>query len=325
MLQNINISKNYIFIEGLLYVMEVIKSNCNLQVVNITHNNITRSGSTSIKQYIKNLQYPIQIYASWNELNKNGDLVSKIYASCAPDKIEDDTWSFEEYDPDHLVTCHSECLKEDDTLQELDLRYKRITSKEAKLIAEAIKVNKTLKALDISRNIISDDGAAAISDVLKSNNSLQALNMSSNKITSKVAKRIAEAIKMSTTLKILSIDNNTISDGGAATISDSLKSNSSLQELDISCNEITSEGAKTLAEAIKVNTNIHTLYLHQYDINDELSFNMAVLTAVYHNNALIKLTLPHVLGDDERLVSSEVQKINKERTRQGYSTLTCYH
>ena len=52
---------------------------------------------------------------------------------------------------------------------------------------------------------------------------------------------------------------------------------------------------------------------------------MAVLTAVYHNNTLMKLTLPHVLGNDERLVSSEVQKINKERTRQGYSTLTCYH
>ena len=325
MLQNINISKNYTSVEGLLYVMEVVKSDCNLQVANITHNNVTKSESTSIKQYIKDLQHPIQIHASWNEINRNGDLVSKIYTSCAPDKIEDDVWSFEEYDPDHLVTCLSECLKEDDTLQELDLRYKRITSKEAKLIAEAIKVNKTLKALDISRNIISDDGAAAISDVLKSNNSLQVLNMSSNQITSKVAKRIAEAIKMNITLKILSIDNNTISDGGAVTISDSLKSNSSLQELNISCNEITSEGAKALAEAIKVNTNVHTLYLHQYDINDELSFNMTVLTPMYYNNTLMKLTLPHVVGDDERLVSSEVQKINKERTRQGFSTLTCYH
>ena len=52
---------------------------------------------------------------------------------------------------------------------------------------------------------------------------------------------------------------------------------------------------------------------------------MTVLTAVYHNNTLMKLTLPHVYGDDERLVSSEVEKINKERTRQGISTLTYDH
>ena len=74
-LQNINISKNYISVEGLLYVMEVVKNNCTLQVANITHNNVTRSGFTSIKQHIENLQYPIQIYASWNEINENGDLI----------------------------------------------------------------------------------------------------------------------------------------------------------------------------------------------------------------------------------------------------------
>ena len=78
-----------------------------------------------------------------------------------------------------------------------------------------------------------------------------------------------------------------------------------------------------IAEAIKVNTTLHTLYLSQYDINDALSFNMTVLTAVYHNNTLMKLTLPWVHGDDKRLVSSEVEKINKERTRLGISTLTC--
>ena len=209
-LQNIDISKNHISIEGLVYFMEAVKNNCTLQVVNITHNNVTRSGFTSIKQCIENLQHPIQIYASWNEIN-DGKLVTKISTSCAPDNIEDDVWSFNKYDADHLVMCLSECLKEDDTLQKLNMSY----------------------------------------------------------------------------------------------------------------NKITNEGAKMIGEAIKVNTTLHTLNLYQYDINDELSFNMTVLTAVYHNNTLMKLTLPRVYGDDKRLVSSEVEKINKERTRQGISTLTC--
>ena len=269
-LQNINISKNHISIEGLVYFMEAVKNNCTLQVVNITHNNVTRSGFTSIKWCIENLQHPIQIYASWNEINKSGKLVTKISTSCTPDNIEDDVWSFGVYDADHLVMCLSECLKEDDTLQELNLSWNKITSEGAKMIGEAIKENKILQKLDIHGNSISDDGAAAISDGLKCNISLQELNMSFNKITS--------------------------------------------------------EGAKLIAEAIQVNTTLHTLDIRQLNINDRLSFNMTVLTTVHHNNTLMKLTLPYVHNDDdERLVSSEVEKINKERTRQGISTLTCEH
>ena len=434
-LQNINISKNLISPEGLLYFMEAVKNNCTLQVVNITHNNVTRSGFTSIKQCIENLQHPIQTYASWNEINESGKLVTKISTSCAPDNIEDDVWSFDVYDPDHLVMCLSECLKEDDTLQELNLSlnkitsegaktigealkvnkilkkldishnsisddgaaaisdglkynillqelnmsYIKITSEGAKMIGEAIKVNKTLQKLDIHGNSISDDGAAAISDGLKYNISLQELNMSYIKITSEGAKMIGEAIKVNKTLQKLDIHKNSISDDGAAAISDGLKYNISLQELNMSCikitsegakmigeaikvnktlqkldihensisvdgaaaisdglkcnislqelnmsyNKITSEGAKFIAEAIKVNTTLHTLVLWQFTINNALSFNMTVLTAVYHNNTLMTLTLPRVYNDGKRLVSSEVEKINKERTRQGISTLSC--
>ena len=382
-LQNINISKNHISTEGLLYFMEAVKNNCTLQVVNITHNNITRSGFNSIKQCIEDLPHPIQIIASWNEI-RGGKLVTKISTSCAPGNIEEDVWSHDEYDGDHLVMCLSECLKEDNMVQKIDLHgyynknitsegvikiveainvnktlqelyitgnnisddgaaaisdalkgnnslqilkmsYNNITSEGAIKIAEAIKVNKTLQELDISNNNISDDGAAAISDALKSNNSLQMLKMSENKTTSVGVKLIAEAIKVNTTLQNLDISENNILnfDDGAAAIGDALKSNSSLQILDMSYNNITSEGAKLIAEGIKVNTTLHTLYLSHYNINDRVSFNMLVLTAVYHNNTLMKLTLPRVYDDDERLVRSEVEKINKERTRQGISALTC--
>ena len=268
-LQNVNISKNYISSEGLLFFMETVKNNCSLQVVNITHNNVTRSGFKNIKQFIESLQCTIQIIASWNEINRYG-LTAKIYNTCTPDIIKENLWSIKGHDPDHIVTLLSDCLKKDNTLLELHLGYKKITSKGAKEIGEAIQVNTTLQKLNLTDNTISDDGAAAISDGLKSNNSLQELNMNSNKITSK--------------------------------------------------------GAKTIAEAIKVNTTLHTLHIRQYNINDRLSFNMTVLTAVYHNNTLMELWLPYVFDDDDRrLVSSEVEKINIERTRQGISTLTYHH
>ena len=324
-LKNINISKNHISTEGLLYFMEAVKNNCTLQVVNMTHNNVTRSGFTSIKQCIENLQHPIQIIASWNEIREGGKLVTKISTSCTPDNIEEDVWSRDEYDPDHLVMC----LKEDNMVQKIDLNScinKKFNNEGAIKIAEAIKVNKILQKLDISYNNISDNGAAAISDALKSNNSLQILDMSCNKITSEGAKLIAVAIKVNKTLQKLDIRWNNISDDGIAAISDALKSNNSLQILNMSHNEITSEGAKLIAEAIKVNTKLHSLKLYQYDINDRLSFNMSVLTAVYHNNTLMKLTLPYVHDDDDdRLVRSAVVKINKERTRQGIIALTLHY
>ena len=94
----------------------------------------------------------------------------------------------------------------------------------------------------------------------------------------------------------------------------------------MSRNDITNEGAKLIAEAIKVNTILLALDLWQYDINDKLSFNMTVLTAVYHNSTLMKLELPGVRSHDNRqLVRREVEKINKERRRQGISTLTCHY
>ena len=383
-LQYINISYSYISTQRFLYFLEAVKNNCTLQVVDITHNNFTRSGFTAIKQCIENLQHPIQIIASWNEINKGGKLVANIYTSRDPGNIKEDVWSFCECDGDHLVMCLCECLKEDHSVQKVNLSnysnstnkitnegaikiaeaikvnktvqklwisfnnisddgaaaisdalksnnllqilkmsYNKITSEGAKVIAEAIKVNKTLQELDISGNNISDDGAAAISDALKNNNSLQMLSMS-NKITSEGAKLIAEAIKVNETLQELDISGNNISDDGAAAISDALKNNNSLQILKMSNIKITSKGAKLIAEAIKVNTTFHTLNLRQH-INDAVSFNMSLLTAVYHNNTLMKLALAYVWGNDKRLVRSEVEKINKERTRQGIGILTCHY
>ena len=375
-LQSINISKNHISIDGLLYFMEAVNKNNTLQKVNITHNNVTRFGFKGIKQYIENLQHSIQIIASWNEINVNGQLISKISTSDVPHNIEVDIWSFEEYDSDHLIMCLCECLKEDDTQQELRLPWNKITSEGVNLIvevikvtvsikkldirtidnygtiaisdclksskslqelsisfshittegaikiSEAIQVNTTLKNLDLSQNTISDGGVAAISDCLKINNTLQELCMAFSHITSEGAKKIGEAIQVNKTLRKLDLSHNAISDDGVVAISDGLKSSKSMQELNISYNIICNVGAKGIAEAIKVNTTLHTLHVNQPCGYDELSFNMTILTSVHHNKTLMKLSLPSVCGGDESLMSSEVEKINRERKRQGICTLT---
>ena len=276
-----------------MFFSECLKEDDTLQELNMSRNKITSREARMIGEAIKVNKTLQKLDISKNSISDDG------------------------------AAAISDGLKCNISLQELNMLYNKITNEGAKMIGEAIKVNKTLQKLDISDNSISDDGAAGISDGLKCNISLQELNMSCNKITNEGAKMIGEAIKVNKTLQKLDISINSIFDDGAAGISDGLKCNISLQELNMSRNMIINEGAKMIGEAIKVNTTLHTLDLRRYDINDALSFNMTVLTAVYHNNTLMKLILPCVYDDDKRLVSSEVEKINKERTRQGISTLTC--
>ena len=258
-LQELNISYNYITTKGLLHFMEALKNNFTLQVVDITNNNVTRSGFTSIKQFIENLHHRIKIYASWNEITKESNLVTKIFINCFSNNMQEEVWPWSpQYQyRDQLIVYFSESLKEDDTLKKLDLSFSKINGKEAQIIGKAIKMNQSLQILNLDFNRISN-GVAFISDALKSNNSLQILRISGNNIISEGATKIADAIKMNKTLQELYIRGNNISYDGAAAISDALKSNNSLQILDISENNI-SEGAIKIAEAIKMNKHYKIL------------------------------------------------------------------
>ena len=122
--------------------MEAVKKNCTLQVVNVTHNNVTRSGFTSIKQCINNLQYPIQIIASWNEIvSRSGELLVKSIICTLEESegITEDVWSFEDYDHDYIVTCLCECFKEDDILIELNLSKNKIMRDREKTLLKPLK------------------------------------------------------------------------------------------------------------------------------------------------------------------------------------------
>ena len=322
LLQELYMGYNEITSEGAIKIAEAITVNTTLKVLNI-NNNTFDNGADAISNSLKSNKSLQELNMSYNRIYSSGVIkiaeAIKVNTTLKVLNINGNTTS------DKGADAISDSLKSNNSLQELNMSNNWIYSWGAIKIAEAIKVNTTLKILNINGNTISDDGVAAISDSLKSNNSLQELYMECNNITSKGAKMIAEAIKVNTTLKVLSIKNNTISDDGVDAISDSLKSNNSLQELNMDNNKITSEGAKKIAEAIKVNTTLHTLAIRQHNINDALSFNMTVLNAVYHNNTLMKLCLPSVYDDNYMLVSSEVEKINKERTRQGISILTCHY
>ena len=173
------------------------------------------------------------------------------------------------------------------------------------------------------KETFSDAGIIIFSDCLKEDSSTQELDLENQGINSDRVKILAESLAVNTTVKKLVISRNKLYNNGAATISTYLKNNSSIQELDISYNHITSEGATKIAKFILVNKTIHTLNLKQgIRVDDRLLFNMIILTAVHYNNTLIKLILPLVHSDDEKVtIRNELEKINTSRERKGISAL----
>ena len=280
-LLKLNISKNWITIDGILKFLETINNGkCIIQSLKITDNNVTKSGLIKIEQSIKKLSFPLEVFASWNEIKDENTAILKSTIKCLSynghnDSIEcsdikEDEWPLHNISNiEYRTAILCDCLKEDNTLQELNLTWNNITNEGAKKIAEAIQVTKTLQILSLNRKEISDNGAAAISDSLKINVSLQELRLGYNNITTEGAKKIAEAIQVTKTLQILTLNRNEISDDGAAAISDSLKINVSLQELNLAWNNITNEGAEKIAEAIQVTKTLRKLNLNDNQISDD--------------------------------------------------------
>ena len=214
-LLKLNISKNWITTDGILNFLETINNGkCVIQSLNITHNNVTKSGLIKIEQSIKKLSFPLEVFASWNEIKNENTAVLQSRIKCLSynshnnsiecSDIKEDKWPLHNIsNVEYRVTFLCDCLKEDNTLQELNLAGNNIRNEGSKQIAEAIQVTKKLQKIHLQDNNISDDGAAAISDSLKIIVSLQELDLSWNNITTEGAKKIAEAIQVTQKLKNL--------------------------------------------------------------------------------------------------------------------------
>ena len=286
-LLKLNMSKNWITTDGILNFLETINNEkCVIQSLNVTHNNVTKSGLIKIEQSIKKLSFPLEVFASWNEIKDENVAVLKSTIKCLSYNSHNDSIECSDIKEDerplhnisnveYRAAFLCDCLKEDNILQSLKISRNKIFTDESGHIAnvvmmtKAIQINTTLQKLDMSNNSISDHGAAAISDSLKINVSLQELDLAGNKITTEGAKKIVEAIQVTKILQKLNLCNNNISDDGAAAISDSLKINVSLQELNLAGNKITTEGAKKIAEAIQVTKTLQKLNLYNNTISDD--------------------------------------------------------
>ena len=169
---------------------------------------------------------------------------------------------------DRGVTALVEMLKENRTLQQLDISGNSIGGGGATALAGMLKENRTLQQLDVSGNSIGGGGATALAGMLKENRTLQQLDVSGNSIGSGGATTLAEKLKENRTLQQLDVSENSIGDGGATVLADMLKENRTLQQLDVSGNSIGDVGATALADTLKENRTLQQLDVSENSIGD---------------------------------------------------------
>ena len=218
-LLHLDISKNYISINGLLSIIEV-SNTTSLQVLNATYNNITKSDHVRLQEHVNSLHYTAltYIHTSWNDVVSNFCMkTTKFLFNKTVDNPNhasgfDFNYTEEYVQPIETVSnaqCMLKSLKKECAIQEINVSKN--------FIGRNFKAFKTLPIpkLDISDNQLCDDGAVTISDCLKSNDSLKELNMSMNNIHSVGGKKLTEAMKVNTSSQNLNISCNDIFNDGA--------------------------------------------------------------------------------------------------------------
>ena len=189
------------------------------------------------------------------------------------------------------ATALAEMLKENRTLQQLDVGGNSIGQGGATALAEMLKENTTLQQLNIGFNSIGQGGATALAEMLKENRTLQQLNISHNSIGQGGATALAEMLKENRTLQQLNISHNSIGQGGATALAEMLKENRTLQQLDVTYNSIGQGGATALAEMLKENRTLQQLNISHNSIGQGGATALAEM--LKENRTLQQLNISH--------------------------------
>ena len=163
-----------------------------------------------------------------------------------------------------------EMLAENETLISLSLNSheglnrNRIDSRGIKPIAQALKENQTLQFLDLSGSSITMEGATYLAMGLEHNKNLVSLNISDNELGPKV-QPLVRALGTCNIIE-LNISNNKIGDAGLQLLLSVFQQGGTystrIQTLDLSSNNITGFGATKLFDVMLKNASIKKLIMN---------------------------------------------------------------
>ena len=267
-LKELNLSYNRISNNGIVKLGEVLKAYRTLQILDLSHNDI--SNGVAVSSCLKSNSLK-ELNLSYNKVPNSGiiDICKALQMNVTLQLLD---ISYNKIFDESILT-FSDYLKEKNTLQKLRISWNndiclsldsmvqscaiskmRLGDTGAILVSAFLYRNSIIQELDISRNNISDDGAVAISEYLKCYNyTLKKLYISYNEIT--IYGVIAILSNIDSWLRILDLTHNIISKPDLIMISNTCKKHKNLQ---ISYNEIV-DNSQT------VNTNLVHFHNKDYD------------------------------------------------------------
>ncbi|KAM9332671.1 leucine-rich repeat-containing protein 34 [Pholidichthys leucotaenia] len=172
---------------------------------------------------------------------------------------------------DNDVLALSECLRSNDSVTGLDLRYNDIRDEGAGHLAKLLKEKSCLRSLDLIFNNIQTDGAKVLADGLQSSSSLLSLRLSGNKIGDRGGMFLIGSLKLNSSLQELELANTDLGTQSVVALTVELKTNTRLRSVDISRPLLFSqqeEWAVHCYQMLKVNRSLVELHLGKMGITD---------------------------------------------------------
>ncbi|XP_070589990.1 leucine-rich repeat-containing protein 74A [Erythrolamprus reginae] len=238
---HLELEDNWILAEGTTYLVQMLRENCYIQEMNISHNHLNKDGAEAIcRMFFHNISNIRSIQLAGNDFR------------------------------DEAAPYFSESLIANYRVTELDLSYNEFSEKAGELFGHMLANNESLESLNLSWNHLRLKGATALSNGLKANATLKILNISWNGFGNEGAIALGEALKINTMLAELDLSNNHISNEGAIKLSKGVELNGSLRILKLSHNLLTVEGAIALLMSVRKNprTRMEEINISNVLVND---------------------------------------------------------
>ena len=220
---------------GMSIVYRIVKLCKNIKELNLSRNNLGRSGITWVAKLLQNTEICFLILTH-NGLN---DRDMEVFLAALPDS---------------------------DTILSLDLSYNILGPYVGELMTKYMPVS-SIRSLNLSHNEIGPEGARHMVEGLQENDSLVELDLSWNYLYDKGMASVADIILTVPLLRKISLNGNFISEIGAQCLAQSLRENFSLEVFNLAQNFIRSHGACALVRAIRSNSGSK---LRLMDINGTL-------------------------------------------------------
>ena len=275
-LTSINLSCNYIGVEGAKHIAKGICDSNSLMSIDLSDNEISTVGAKDIAQ-------AIFFSASLTECNVRGNQIdaetATTLANIGTEKrimlfgIKHDQTEAN-FKDESIESVNALLIGSDLTvsasLTSINLKKNRFEIEGAEYIAKGISVSASLTIIDLSSNDLGDGCAKHIAEGISVNVLLTSINLSQNEISYKGAKHIAKAIGVSASLTSINLFDNRIGKEGAKYVAEGISVSTSLTSIDLSWNRIGNEGAKHIAESIAVSASL-TQVLAFYKLPPSLS------------------------------------------------------